>query len=319
MIFGKIHTSYQSLKKKCDNEGIKLLTTPIEWFEILKNRGNKPPSELNVIIGYINCGHIRAKNIHNLKRRGCDECRLNTAIKTVMQKPLEYKNAKKIGIIRKLELLSSKTEFRITYEKAKKETKPTDLELKWRCLQCGNKFTARYSLIAHKKSEHISGCPECGELNNQLIAHKIAEYIFKNYLKQGNFLEIDFQLNKIFKKSDIPRILSHHNVHVDTYAVVKLQNRIIKLAIERQGKQHQNSDDGWKAYLGVSRGGGKYSNWISLIERDKEKVKLFEKFNLEDFYLIVISYTMKPEQMFQYILNSFKIQTGIIIKKKQIN
>lgn len=116
-----------------------------------------------------------------------------------------------------------------------------------------------------------------------------------------------------------PRILSHHNVHVDTYAIVKLKNRIIKLAIECQGKQHQDSDEGWKAYLGVSRGGGKYSDWINLIERDKGKVELFEKFKSEDFYLIVIPYTMKPDQMFQDILNNFKIQTGIKIKKKEID
>ncbi len=96
LTFGKITSSYHSIKKMCDEESMKLLTSQKEWFESLKNRENKPPTELNVMIEYLNCGHKTSKNIHNIKKRGCDECRLITATKTAMQQPLLYKDVKEI-------------------------------------------------------------------------------------------------------------------------------------------------------------------------------------------------------------------------------
>ena len=138
-------------------------------------------------------------------------------------------------------------------------------------------------------------------------------------MKEGIFFESDYLLNKIFQKKDIPTVLSHHNVHVDTYAILKIENRTIKLAIERQGRQHQDSEKGWQAYLGVSRNSGTYSEWRKLLERDNAKAELFKKFNDKDYYLIVIPHIIEPNKVFRYLIDEFKVQTGINIKKRPIN
>ncbi len=138
-------------------------------------------------------------------------------------------------------------------------------------------------------------------------------------MKEGTFFESDYQLIKIFQKKNIPKVLSHHNVHVDTYAILKIENKTIKLAIERQGRQHQDSEKGWQAYLGVSRNSGTYSEWRKLIKRDNAKVELFKKYNDENYHLIVVPHIIEPNKVFRYLIDEFNMQTGIKIKKSPIN
>ena len=38
-----------------------------------------------------------------------------------------------------------------------------------------------------------------------------------------------------------------------------------------------------------------------------------------DYYIIVIPYTIRPHQIFEYLLKKFETKTGIKIKKKPID
>jgi len=106
--------------------------------------------------------------------------------------------------------------------------------------ECGHVFLKRYTYV-----QRGSGCPECNMGKNQKIAHRIAEYLF------GKKFDIEKSLVEIFPKL---RKIFHANVHVDSFCELDLKDKKgnkIKLAIERQGQQHEDSEAGWNSYLHI--------------------------------------------------------------------
>jgi len=320
MLFGSsIRTSYQDIKRKCEKYNIQLLTTPTEWFKmILKNAGNKPVSELKVRIKYTQCGHESYKSFKRIgeKRRGCYECAL-----TNLNRPLKYEDAQILADLRSLELISDKEAFEKAVAESIKRTSNTDRKgradyaiLVWKCTYCEREFKNSYYNIRDGSS-----CPICNIGKEQKLTHLLCEYLFKDYIKDANYFISEKQIIKIFPLKDLSKTLRHHNVHVDSYAVLEIGGREIILAIEFNGQQHEDSPNGWQSFQRISKFKGTYKEWRKLIERDKAKIQIFEKYKDSDYYLIVVPHIIKRSARLNYIMNEFQSHTGIALNKQIVD
>ncbi len=320
MLFGSsIRTSYQDIKRKCEKYNIQLLTTPTEWFKmILKNAGNKPVSELKVRIKYTQCGHESYKSFKRIgeKRRGCYECAL-----TNLNRPLKYEDAQILADLRSLELISDKEAFEKAVAESIKRTSNANRKgradyaiLVWKCTDCEREFKNSYYNIRDGSS-----CPICNIGKEQKLTHLLCEYLFKDYIKDANYFISEKQIIEIFPLKDLSKTLRHHNVHVDSYAVLEIGGREIILAIEFNGQQHEDSPNGWQFFQRVSKFKGTYKEWRKLIERDKAKIQIFEKYNDSDYYLIVVPHKIKRSARLNYIMNEFQSHTGIALNKQIVD
>ena len=306
LLFGKVTTSYHDLQRKCEKLNMKLVTTPSEWFRIVKNRKQKSVQSLSIRIQF-ECGHETKKLIHNLNKRGCGVCSLIDNQKNLHGR-LNYRQVLDLAQKRNLRLLSSSEQFEYSIKntRSKDRKKPSDAVILWQCKKCKRVFKNRYSNVKW----HGSGCLFCSIGKEQRITHLYCEYIFNQKF------EINKSLMEIFCKEGIPEKLNHHNIHIDSFCILKFQDRVIKLGVEYNGLQHQNSDEGWEAFKFLSHNRCTLSDWQGLIERDKEKVNLFKKFNVNDYFLIVVPRRIRRNERFNYIIEQFKLQTGIRIEKE---
>lgn len=109
---------------------------------------------------------------------------------------------------------------------------------------------------------------------------------------------------------------------------------IFKLGLERQGQQHENSEEGFKTFLSLNRcpklftlykegrllrslheakykpAADMHKAWKDQLNRDERKVKLYDYFESEHYYLLVIPHTIKPQDMQDEIIRQFKEKTG---------
>ena len=310
MIFGYIKTSYQDLRRRCEKADVDLITTPTEWFDMMKDSDIASAMEKYVMIKHRDCGHYDLKRVENIGKRGCDECRISHIAIQNLPQTLDIEKILEVAKVNNLELISTDEEIRDAIKKARRETgRNTEAEFRWKCKDCGHIFPARYSSVAYK----TGSCPAWGPITSQSVCHRIAEYLF------GQAFEVNYKLHRIFSKKYIPKILSHYNVHIDSFGVVKIDGREIKLAIEYHGKQHEDTIYGWRAYLEITHGKGTYADWRRMIKRDQEKVNLFKSKNKEEYFLIVVPHSVKKRQMFGYILRQFESQTGIKLNRRQLN
>ena len=309
MIFGKVMTSYQDLQRKCQYLNVKLLTTPFEWFGIVKNRGDISIQNLSIKIQF-ECGHITHKMIHNLKKRGCGECSLKENQKYLHGR-LEYNQVLELARERNLLLVSSYQDLEdsIIMTRTDDKKKPSDAIILWRCKKCKRLFKNRYSNVKW----HGSGCSYCSIGKEQRITHLYCEYIFNQEF------EINKPLDEIFYSAKIPNKLSHHSIHIDSFSSLNFQDQIIKLGIEYNGLQHNNSKEGWEWFKVLSHNKCTLNEWKDLIKRDLEKIKLFRNFNNENYFLIVVPHRVRRNDRLYYIIKQFKLLTGISIKKKFID
>ncbi|MCK4238579.1 MAG: hypothetical protein KAX33_05605 [Candidatus Lokiarchaeota archaeon] len=309
MIFGQAITSYHNLKERCENSRIELLTTPTDWFNIIKmNEKNIAVSQLKVKVKFKECNHVTYKQITRIgqERRGCYDCN----VQKNLNKPLEYNDSKELAESRNLKLLSNKSEFNEALKESLEKTGRNDYGvLKWKCLDCNHVFLNSYYNIRDGSS-----CPMCNMGKEQKITHLYFTHIFSNYLKTGETFRVDVPLTEILPIGELPNNLKHHNVHVDIYGVLQIGNKMFFLAGESNGEQHEDSEDGWESFQKISRFKGTYKDWQELIKRDKLKVKMFKKFNTLGYYLIVVPHNIKRKDRYHYIIGEFESQTGIKLK-----
>ena len=119
--------------------------------------------------------------------------------------------------------------------------------------------------------------------------------------------------------------MSVNLMHVDMFSELNLKDKngkIIKLAIEYQGEQHENTEKGFRTYLRLSRFKGvegviewiKLKNeWNRMLLRDQFKVDLFASKNDEGYYLIRVPRTIKPEARMAFLAKEFFRLTGVRI------
>lgn len=132
----------------------------------------------------------------------------------------------------------------------------------------------------------------------------------------GGQLQSEVQIHTIVPFSNLKRyqILSHPNVHVDSFGTLNINGRTIKLAIEHQGQQHNPDPSiGFEAYKRLTRGERTYNDWLNYIERDRAKVNLFNDLRSQDYYLIVVPWDIVPEDRFAFIRKEFIRLTNIKI------
>ncbi len=269
------------------------------------------------------------KKINSLKKYGCLQC-------VNKRRQLSFDDVFGVGQARGLDLVSfkdpnkplTKSEFNELAERFLKNhpgKSLVNIKLRWKHKDeaCGEIFDNLYVNIRNGRSY----CPVCASHRNEYITYKIFKYLFKRHLKSGEIFHSRYPLDNFVPKKILYQKkysqLTHQNVHVDMFVVLKIGGiggREIKLAIEYQGEQHDPDPKiGFRALYGMSGYRATKKEWLELLERDEQKVKLFNELNKEDYYLIKVNYDMDPKDRFEFIAKDFKGQTGISISYKEVS
>ena len=312
MVFGIITKSYHKIKSQCKSSGFILLTTPKEWLEIIESflgeRDTYITSDLlNVRLQCKKGSHISSKSLESIRRKTmCVKCQHRSYL-------LKYKDAENLGLSRNLDLLLNHEEFEKALLKAHSKKRPSNRALLfWKHKKCGYKFERIYRSI----QRGITVCPMCApRFPNQMITHKICDHIFKEYHSGKNFrsevhiIDILSHLDK-----DYPSL---NKITIDIYQKLVINNRIIHLAVEYNGQQHDIREKiGFKAFKILTHGKGTKKEWLELLKRDKYKVDHFKSKNNDGYYLIVVPYVITPNQRQDFIIKEFEKQTGIILPQR---
>jgi rubrerythrin len=328
MILGGITTSYQKTKEDCIDNGLILITTPTQWFDMMKNRGDTPPSHLRV---EVQCKKDHTSFVVINRIQGCLEC----SISRNLNKPLDLQEVLKLANERNIQAISffddsrqlTESEFNQLVKKYKaqhqdpndyKSEKTVYLNLRWKCKECGHVFERVYENIKRSKTKHY--CPSCVSSVDQQITLEKTEETFQGYITQ-NF-ESNVQLYKFLPDRNLLmgeyQVLSHGNIHVDAYGVISVNGKEFKIAIEHNGIQHYSLE----AYTNLVRGRdikrGIYKTdkeyeimFNAQIARDRAKVKLFKDLNEKGYSLIVVPYKISPAKRKGFILQEFIKQTDV--------
>ncbi|GAG81705.1 unnamed protein product, partial [marine sediment metagenome] len=213
-----IRDNQEELVKLIQDSGIegKLLTTKEEYLKLIKN---KPPSTINIKVLCGIKGHkhwiTRPNNLH--EGHWCPQCANESFIKYTYD---ECKNlAKQIGKhVSGIpgSILTSKD----TYLKLINNKSPSKIILEWKCgIKSHKPWRARVSAI-----QQGHWCPECSKGLYEEICRWYFEKIFKSE----------------FPTTLIKNILPNYKgkMHFDGFAILNLDNSVIKLAFEYNGIQH---------------------------------------------------------------------------------
>jgi len=332
LLFGMIRTSYQDLLRKCKKVNYTLLKpdSQEEWFGMLKNRGNIAPSWLYI---KVECerGHPLTKrnssldNVLSNNAKGCKLCQYENQETTFDDCE---KLAKKQGIKFGLNLEQFTTIIAVGKAKG---LQPSLIPLKWECPNpdCG------YSWWRNIEFTHssLAGCSICNEKSrkNQLLTFKVCNFIFEDILPNRTF-RYEHPLSQIFRNKTeeerrvYERFQFYFTVHFDLFDTIIINDRVINLAIEQQGKQHENTEAGWKYFYNLSRKHGTKRDWEDLLGTDKSKVELINCLNelnkkgliKEEYYLIEVWHHLNIRERQDFIINQFKLFTGIDLSNKPI-
>jgi len=329
MILGKITKSYQKIKEELIGHFIILKTTPTQWFDMLKNREGKSPSEMHVEVECIRKGHINLKPIGTVL--GCPDC----AYETILNRPLQFQDVLDLAAGHNVQAISffddskplSEDEFNKLVNDYNAQHQDSDnyktgkltyLNLKWKCLEYGHIFERNYANI--RDSNIRNYCPTCISSIGQQITLEKAEDAFQGYIVQP--FRSNEPLYKFLPKRTLlmPKYqaISNPRCHVDIYGVIYVAGKEFKIAIEYQGAQHYSLI----AYTNLARSQDIKRNiyktdaeyeieYNAQLERDKTKVKMFEDLNKDGYYLIVVPYKISPAKRKSFILQEFIKQTGV--------
>lgn len=326
MIFGKVYTSLHRIRHESAIAGFILKTTTTEWFQLVKNRKDlitnrkgKKLARLKVRVECIKDGHVTYKEIRRLlwgsDQSGCAICAQISNAKYLVDQTIKYENIINALEDTPFELVSSEKEFVDAVNEARSKGKGnTAALLRWKHKKCGHVFERSYINFFMTFT-----CPKCIQKKNQKITHAYCEYLF------GKPFKVEEKINKIFDVNKNPEIKDlHGNVEIDIFQDLDLRDKngnLIHLGIEYNGKQHDDSNEGWRAYKGINKypdidsGSEKYDQlwfqWRRLIKRDKIKMDVFKKNEKNGYYLIVVDYTVRQSQKLQFIINEFETLTGI--------
>lgn len=327
LIFGQITTTYSEIKIQCKNLGFILKTTPTEWFHLILTKGSRRVRELRVRIECIKRGHITYKLINNIlyNPRRCYDCMILNWKKA----PLSYQNALDLAGARGLTLMSfrnhklelEEAEFNnlinqhlAIYSIGSYRRERWFIILKWKCDECKHIFDQ----VFYNIKRGTSHCPACRQSIQQRITYRIAKYIFKDYILNGDF-DIDKKLYKL-----VPHVIlgkkkyeeiKNKNVHIDISGkLIFPNNRQIKLGIEHHGQQHDRDLlIGYPVFKKISKETRSVQDWNQLLKRDFCKVDLYCELNKNDQYLIVVPWNIAPKDRYEYILRQFTQQTNLRI------
>jgi hypothetical protein len=314
MILGTALTSFHEVRRRANNKGFILKTSPTEWFSMVQERGDQAISTLYVRVECIKGHHPSVKIVSSLKRAvrgklggfldGCSICYHESHT-------LDFELATETGDMFGFDLVSDEVEFDKALEKVQIEGRQNrDVILRWRHTlpNCQREFETAYIniLVSHH-------CPYCDSYLNQKALHAAAEYAF----------DLDFKAEeRIWDVFPAEKGNFHQLTSLDSYGETLFfdgNGNQIKVALERQGRQHEDTPGGYNYYLGINGltdTPHSYKAWRRLIANDRLKVATFKKYNKFGYYLIVARYKVSRWQMQEFIVQEFKRQTGIDLPSK---
>jgi len=170
--------------------------------------------------------------------------------------------------------------------------------LEWRHEGCDRVIETSYNNILNS---HF--CKYCDSGLNQRALHCVAEYIFDQRFKAEK---------RIWDVFPEDRDIFHQLTSLDSYAPLNLymsDGTQIKLALERQGRQHEDTQGGYNYYLemnGLQDSPHSYKAWRRLIQNDRNKVEVFRKHNTDGYFLIIVRHNIPRWRMQKYIYQVFK-------------
>ncbi|MBY9005272.1 MAG: hypothetical protein KGD63_00780 [Candidatus Lokiarchaeota archaeon] len=334
LIFGRAYTSYHSLRLRTNRAGLKLKITPIEWFYSIPNRMQS--CKLSVTRIKVECrhGHETHKSIIEIGRAGCLTCdqikKIEEGWYIAANTKLGYDDVIKYFADTPFELISRSKQYNDAISYAKSNGKQyTDGLLRWRHRECRYEFDRSYLNMMRTFS-----CPKCSQKKNQKITHGLCEYAFDTPF------EVEINMKKIFSIHNTPEIKDlGDTTHIDIFQNLRnlkdkngnlardRNGNPIKLAIRYNGKQHNNTPEGFEAFKGIAKHPDVeyrsekwrilWKNWRRLIRIDKIKRKLFERNEKNGYYLIEVAYNVPKDQRLDYMYNKFEELTSIKIERKE--
>lgn len=223
------------------------------------------------------------------------------------------------------EVLSTEEEFDQAYQDAiSKGLTGSYVELLYKHT-CGYVFKNTHYNLVTRGTTAIS-CPKCNQFKNQKLTHAMSEHVFRHdFVVELTLTRVFPEIKTSAQYNDIKKIMSVSLMHVDMFSELSLRDKngkTIKLAIEYQGEQHEDSEKGFRAYLRLSRFKGVEGDvewvrlrneWKKMLLRDQFKVDLFASKSHEGFYLIKVPYTIEPKVRMAFLAKEFFELTGVRI------
>ena len=335
MIFGRIITSYQDLKRGALKAKVRLITTPTVFFKMIQE--NSAIAHLKVRIECIR-KHRSLRDISDLKNANhtCKICadfeweknanKLNLGREITLNKGFSLARDRNLELVSftNPELSLTQTEFNdLKQTNTLLNKRNRDIVLKWKHRDCKRTFNSRYRNI----QEATSHCPYCNANLDQKITHNMAELIFRKYSSSKKF-ESEKRLGDILAIEGCEDLLElnmksinekyRNRITIDIFAVLNINGREIKLSIEHDGAQHDKREKiGVQATIGISKINGipltykrAKDRWNAQLKRDDGLRDLFDLLKSFDYFLIQVPYTVKGTARYKFIINEFKRRTG---------
>ncbi len=326
MTFGKVRFAIQKLRHWASQNGMEVLTTSQEWFDMVLNRdeylktGPKKTTEFLKVLIKCAQGHIYVKYAREISK-GCKHCqpyRVGIAYTRTLEEYYEY--IKDVCSVRGYELITTKKEIILKLKKSRQIKDRTSFEgrdenvgIEVRHKGCNHEFKIRFKAVLYNP-----GCKFCISHKKQKIVQLIIEEML------GEKFEPEVQIHRVFNKVKHKEVNDFDfRVKLDMFKKVGIRDKngnFIKLAIERHGQQHEPTLKGFKIYLKIAkhpdikRGSKIYKTlwkkWMKQLNTDKKEIEIFQKYNENGYYLIVVHHKIKNHQVEQFIINELMRQTG---------
>lgn len=337
MTFGKITISYHDLRQGALIAGLKLITSPSAFFNIVKNNQGISRQKVEV---ECKLKHHSLRTISRVKEasRVCKTCADIEWQKSVkkynLDKEISFNCILDLAQDRNLEIISftnpdlllTQAEFHsLKQTNTLLNKRSREIVFKWKHKDCGSIFDSKYRNI----KEALSHCPYCNANVDQKITHNMAELIFNKYISSSSKrFESEKRLEDILAIKGYESLLElsmksirdvyRNRITIDCFAILNINKRKIKLSIEHDGAQHDKREKiGVHAMIALSRINGiplTYNKakvgWEKQLKRDIELKSLFDILKKSDYFLIQVPYTVKGNTRYEFIINEFERQTG---------
>lgn len=337
MIFGKITISYHDLRQGALIAGLKLITSPSAFFNIVKNNQSISRQKVEVECKH---KHLSLRTISRVKEasricKTCADIEWQKSVKKLnLDKEISFNHILDLAQDRNLEAVSFTNPdlplTQIEFHNLKQANvflnkRNRDIVFTWKHKDCGRIFDSRYRNI----QEALSHCPYCNTNVDQKITHYISELIFSKYISSSSKkFESEKKLKDILAIEGYENLLElgmksikdkyRNRIKIDCFAVLNINGREIKLSIEHDGAQHDKREKiGVQATIGISKINGtpltykKAKNrWKAQCKRDDGLRDLFDILKRSDYFLIQVPYTVKGNARYEFIINEFERQTG---------
>ncbi|KKM16047.1 hypothetical protein LCGC14_1689790 [marine sediment metagenome] len=336
MIFGKITISYHDLRQGALIAGLKLITSPSAFFNIVKNNHSISKQKVEV---ECKLKHLSLRTISRVKEasrvcKTCADIEWQKSVKKLnLDKEISFNRILDLAQDRNLEVVSftnpdlplTQAEFHnLKQANALLNKRNREIVFMWKHKDCKRIFNSKYRNI----QEGLSHCPYCNINVDQRITHNMVELIFSKYntsfskefeseKKLKEILAIEGYENLLELNMKSIKDIYRSRITIDCFAILNINRRKIKLSIEHDGAQHDKREKiGIDAMIALSKINGilltyneARDRWEAQLKRDNELKNLFDILKKSDYFLIQVPYTVKGNARYEFIIKEFERQT----------